>query len=880
MSDLNHLCYGCFHSANNDPCEFCGYRKDTPQHSASCLSPGTLLNGQYIIGKTLGQGGFGITYLGYDRNLDLIVAIKEYMPEGIVTRSFGTSPVSVYSGNKQETFDFGVTKFLEEARILARFTSNPHIVTVRTFFKENGTAYFVMDYVDGMSLKEYLREKGGRLSYGDTLSLMNPVMDALGSVHEKSLLHRDISPDNIYITRNGQVKLLDFGAARYTLNEHSKSLSVILKPGFAPEEQYRSRGNQGPWTDVYSLAATLYLMITGTLPPEALDRVHEDELILPSKFGAVIPEYAEKALIKGLEVLGKNRYQTMTEFKNALNGSPFIQNVNNSQETHTQAVIPQDIQPQEAQLLPIDETTETLEQTIAVSPSASPEPLGQTVAINPSASPEPLGQTVAVNSSASPEPLGQTVAIRPQVVHPQVVHPQVVHPQVVHPNTVPPPGGLKQKITIITASRIRTGIAIGAAAVLLIGVSILLSIGLRSKAAVNPHLDPQGQQSGVQSEILSGTTSGTGSSTGAGISGGNGSGNGSLSGSQSMAVSGSSGNAITKTESALSSGSSGTVSKSGTGTMGSSRSSSGPVSSITRSSGASSSLDSGTPANTVGNTGGNLVNGGLATIQGEWIYYADSTKISRIKTNSTGKQTILTVSNAYSLNVVGDWIYFVNGSDENTVYRIKTDGTGKKKLCGGYVNQIIATKDWVYYLELSYQKIHRMKPDGSSDTVVAEHAVNSMFALSGSDLYYADESELCHLVKTPANGSGPVTELTSNYVQFINISGQTVYYLDSANRPFRVGTDGSGQSAIRTEYMCTMNVIGGQFYYSNSSDSLYGYRMNISGDLGTKRKLTSHHAYYFNEVGNWIYFNYHINDNADCYLYKMKKDGTELQPAT
>lgn len=201
---------------------------------------------------------------------------------------------------------------------LAKFVNHPGIVSVRDYFKENNTAYLVMLYLEGITLKEYLEKRGGKIDYATALKIMMPVMDALRELHKIDMLHRDISPDNIYITGEGQVKLLDFGAARYAMGEHSRSLSVVLKPGYAPEEQYRSKGKQGPWTDIYAVGATLYKAITGTLPPEALDRLDEDTLELPSQNGIRIIPRAEQALLKAMSVRAGGRFQDMETFQQAL----------------------------------------------------------------------------------------------------------------------------------------------------------------------------------------------------------------------------------------------------------------------------------------------------------------------------------------------------------------------------------------------------------------------------------------------------------------------------------------------------------------------------------------------------------------------------------
>jgi serine/threonine protein kinase len=319
MSEINNFCMGCmFKKGSEKVCPNCGWEEGTMPESPQHLVPGTVLQEKYIVGRVLGQGGFGITYLGWDLHLDMKLAIKEYMPKDFATRSAGEEEVTFYTGNVKSQFNNGMDKFLEEAKIIAKYNNQPGIVSVRDFFKANGTAYLVMYYLEGVDLKNYLSQFGGKLPYDQALAIMNPVMDALATVHKDGILHRDISPDNIYITMQGEVKLLDFGAARHAMNNNNKSMSVILKPGYAPEEQYRSRGNQGPWTDIYGLAATFYRILTGNVPPESLDRLEEETLQLPSLLGVQIPHHAELALQKALSIKATNRFQTMESFQQAL----------------------------------------------------------------------------------------------------------------------------------------------------------------------------------------------------------------------------------------------------------------------------------------------------------------------------------------------------------------------------------------------------------------------------------------------------------------------------------------------------------------------------------------------------------------------------------
>ncbi|MBL8209275.1 MAG: protein kinase [Bryobacterales bacterium] len=223
-----------------------------------------------------------------------------------------------FTGQSVKDYEYGGERYLEEARLVARFNNHPHILAVLNFFRENGTAYIVMEYLEGRTLDQYLEQMGGRLSFDEAVPLLTPIMHALEEVHEAGILHRDVSPDNIHIGASRQVKLLDFGAARVALGERSRNLSVILKEGYAPPEQYRSKGNQGPWTDVYALAATLYRTVTGFLPPPALDRMTDDELKPLSHLGVPVSEQLDAVMSKALAFNAQDRYQTVRDFREAI----------------------------------------------------------------------------------------------------------------------------------------------------------------------------------------------------------------------------------------------------------------------------------------------------------------------------------------------------------------------------------------------------------------------------------------------------------------------------------------------------------------------------------------------------------------------------------
>ena len=303
-------------AAEGSPCPGCGLTAGSYRPKPHHLPPGTVLMGRYLVGRALGEGGFGITYLGRDLRLELRVAIKEYFPTAWVCRRPDTSPgVSVYTGAGPD-YEKGRSRFLFEARTMARMEKQPEIVGVRDFFEANGTAYIVMEYLDGTTFKELVRRRG-RIPARELLDMIEPVFSALSAMHAAGLIHRDISPDNLMLVRDS-VRLLDFGCARESaLGE--ETVTITLKHGYAPIEQYQHKG-QGPWTDVYALAATIYYCLTGRTPPQALDRLMDDELIPPRRLGAELTEAQERALLRGMGIRQHRRWRSMEEFRSALYG--------------------------------------------------------------------------------------------------------------------------------------------------------------------------------------------------------------------------------------------------------------------------------------------------------------------------------------------------------------------------------------------------------------------------------------------------------------------------------------------------------------------------------------------------------------------------------
>lgn len=315
--DPRSLCTSCLEPAAGPVCPLCGWRRGSPAASPLYLPPGMVLHSgadTYLMGRVLGHGGFGITYLGYDPNLRKKVAIKEYFPSGLAVREGRVPAVRAVSGQAKLDYESGLERFLDEGRTVRKLRHHVNIVRVENLFPANGTAYLVMEYLDGVTLLDYLKRKGGRIDWETLMRVMMPVLDALREVHANSFLHRDISPDNIYLLRSGVVKVIDFGAAR----QAGQPVSAIVKGGYTPLEQYQEHGSHGPWTDIYAAAATMYRALTGETPPPATSRAQRDTLRRPRELGVAIGHLHEDALMQALRVDGRHRFQTVAAFQNAL----------------------------------------------------------------------------------------------------------------------------------------------------------------------------------------------------------------------------------------------------------------------------------------------------------------------------------------------------------------------------------------------------------------------------------------------------------------------------------------------------------------------------------------------------------------------------------
>lgn len=321
-------CGSCFQEYDEGLglCPYCGYAPGDQPAEVFCLAPGSVIADRYLIGEMLGLGGFGITYKAWDQKLGTLLAVKEYYPSGLVNRQPGDARVILAATRREREFVYGKTRFLEEARNMAKFSTHKNIVNVFDFFEANNTAYIVMEYLDGKTLSQVLQQQNVPLPYDYCVNIASSVCTALKALHAENILHRDVSPDNIMICSNGAVKLFDFGAARFSAGVENR-VTVVVKPGFAPPEQYDKINRQDPRTDIYALGATLYYAMTGVKPEESTNRKIEDTLQEPAAIDASIPANISNTIMRAMAVEQQYRFPTVDAFQAALTGGKKVVSV-------------------------------------------------------------------------------------------------------------------------------------------------------------------------------------------------------------------------------------------------------------------------------------------------------------------------------------------------------------------------------------------------------------------------------------------------------------------------------------------------------------------------------------------------------------------------
>ena len=312
------ICLNCLNTYEEGVkvCPHCGLGNWKYQAAEKTLELGTMLKSRYKIGTVIGDGGFGITYRAVDMNTGKGVAVKEFYPREVVARSsMDHTTVKLVNRDNTAQFQKGLNSFLEEANGLARFNNIDKIVNVYDFFEQNGTAYIVMEYLRGKPLSRYAKDHGGKISVSAAINVIMKMCEALSYVHGAGMVHRDISPDNIFVEKTGKIKLIDFGAARESYGNEEKTLSIVLKPNYAPPEQFRKKSRQGPWTDVYALGATVYKLLTGRTPDQAIDRIMEDEMQVPSRYNPEVPLFLDRIVMKMMAPKIEDRFQNCDEVR-------------------------------------------------------------------------------------------------------------------------------------------------------------------------------------------------------------------------------------------------------------------------------------------------------------------------------------------------------------------------------------------------------------------------------------------------------------------------------------------------------------------------------------------------------------------------------------
>ena len=318
-----NICQNCFLPLQNPgKCPSCGFDPSSVRKYEGVIQPGIQIgNGRYTVGRVLGRGGFGITYKAKNNATGRIVAVKEYMPSEYSSRPSGSLTVIPYDNEKsRRIFKHGKEKFIDEAKTLVQLRNNPIVVDILDYFEENNTAYLVMQFLDGKDLRTIARNSaGGRIDPEFATECFVTVASCLAEVHKLNILHRDISPENMIVSPDKKIiTLIDFGAARSFVSSQNKGMSILLKVGYAPPEQYNSKGNQGPWSDVYALCATYYNIVSGKAPTDSMFRYRGQHMPTLDEMGCNVYPGMSAIIDKGMSLDVKDRYKDFMELLNAV----------------------------------------------------------------------------------------------------------------------------------------------------------------------------------------------------------------------------------------------------------------------------------------------------------------------------------------------------------------------------------------------------------------------------------------------------------------------------------------------------------------------------------------------------------------------------------
>ena len=316
---FEQLCMGCMtHKGEERVCPHCHWKETSIPASPYHLPPRTIVNHRYLIGRVIQQGKFGITYLAFDTGSRRRCVVKEFLPKDIITRFPGNPNIIINDIESQPDFSYCLSKFSEETAVLQKIRPQPGLAHTFDFFRENSTAYRVNEYVDAITLSDYLIENGGKASFHQMITMLTPVMSGLEKMHARGLLHFDIYPDNLLVNTDGTAKLINFSGSNFVIARRWKILRSILRPGYSPQELFYNIRISGPWSDIYALAATLYFALTGYPVPDAINRVKRDTLVPPSQYNPNVSPEVEKHLLRALAVHPAARFQSMRAFKEAL----------------------------------------------------------------------------------------------------------------------------------------------------------------------------------------------------------------------------------------------------------------------------------------------------------------------------------------------------------------------------------------------------------------------------------------------------------------------------------------------------------------------------------------------------------------------------------